>query len=99
SGEIGIRRALGASRRAVFAQCLVEAGVIGIAGGLLGLPLAWFGLWLVRQQPVSYAASAQLNLPMLVAALLLAIVAALCAGVWPAWRAARIPPALQVKSL
>ncbi|HEX7324927.1 MAG TPA: ABC transporter permease, partial [Rhodanobacteraceae bacterium] len=47
SGEIGIRRALGASRRAVFAQCLVEAGVIGIAGGLLGLPLAWFGLWLV----------------------------------------------------
>ncbi|MGH8423003.1 MAG: ABC transporter permease, partial [Pseudomonas fluorescens] len=39
SGEIGLRRALGASRIAVFIQCLVEAGVIGAAGGVLGLAL------------------------------------------------------------
>jgi putative ABC transport system permease protein len=90
---------LGASGRAVFLQCLVEAGVVGVAGGLLGLPLAWIGLWMVRQQPVSFAASAHLDLSMLGAALLLALLATLGAGVWPAWRASRVAPALQVKSL
>ncbi|MUG03855.1 FtsX-like permease family protein, partial [Bacillus tequilensis] len=33
SSEVGVRRALGASRRAIFAQCLVEAGTVGLAGG------------------------------------------------------------------
>jgi len=99
SGEIGVRRALGASRHDVFAQCLVEAGVIGVAGGLLGLPLAWIGLWMVRQQPVSFAASAHLDLAMLGVALLLALLSTLGAGIWPAWRASRVAPALQVKSL
>lgn len=99
SGEIGVRRALGASRRAVFAQCLVEAGVIGVAGGLLGLPMAWLGLWMVRQQPVSFAASAHFDPAMLGAALALAVLSALLAGLWPALRASRVTPALQVKSL
>jgi putative ABC transport system permease protein len=99
SGEIGVRRALGASRRAVFMQCLVEAGLVGVAGGLAGLPLAWLGLWMVRQQPVSFAASAHMDLSMLGTALLLAVLAALGAGTWPAWRASRVAPALQVKSL
>ncbi|MEO8777118.1 MAG: ABC transporter permease [Rhodanobacter sp.] len=99
SGEIGVRRALGASRRAVFVQCLIEAGVVGVLGGLLGLPLAWLGLWMVRQQPVSFAASTHLDLSMLGAALLLAVLATLGAGIWPAWRASRVAPALQVKSL
>ena len=99
SGEIGVRRALGATRSAIFSQCLVEDGMVGLAGGLLGLPLAWLGLWLVRQQPVSFAASAHLDPSMLAAALGLAVVSALLAGMWPAWRASRIAPALQVKSL
>jgi len=99
SGEIGVRRALGASRRQIFSQCLTEAGTIGIVGGLFGLPLAGLGLWMVRQQPVAFAPAAQLDLPMLAAALLLAVAAALAAGLWPAWRASRVTPAMQVKSL
>jgi putative ABC transport system permease protein len=99
SGEIGVRRALGASRGDVFVQCLVEAGMVGGIGGLAGLPLAWFGLWMVRKQPVNFAASTHLDLVMLVAAILLAILATLGAGVWPAWRASHIAPAMQVKSL
>ncbi len=51
AGELGVRRALGASQRALFGQLLMESGVIGIAGGLGGLLLALLGLWLVRQQP------------------------------------------------
>jgi len=35
SGEIGVRRALGASRREIYTQFLIEAGTVGLAGGLL----------------------------------------------------------------
>ncbi len=96
--EIGVRRALGASRRAVFSQCLVESGVIGIAGGCLGLALTLLGLWAVRQQPVEYAELAQLDLAMLIATLVAAIVSSLLAGLLPAWRACQIAPAMQLKS-
>lgn len=99
SGEIGVRRALGASRRSIFWQCLIEAGLVGLAGGLIGLPLTWLGLWIVRQQPVSFAASTHLDVSMLGVAIALAVVATLAAGIWPAWRAAHVAPALQVKSL
>jgi putative ABC transport system permease protein len=44
SGEIGLRRALGANKRALYAQCLVESGAIGLAGGVLGLGLVALGL-------------------------------------------------------
>lgn len=99
AGEIGVRRALGASRSHIFSQCLVEAGLIGGCGGLLGIPVAWLGLWMVRQQPVSFASSAQLSVAMLLAALGMALLASLLAGAWPSWRASRVAPALQVKSL
>ncbi|WP_372159204.1 ABC transporter permease [Xanthomonas arboricola pv. pruni] len=98
SGEIGVRRALGASRRAIFAQCLVEAGTVGLAGGLAGLVLAWFGLWAVRQQPVDYAELAHLDPKMLLLTFALALVASLLAGLLPAWRAIQVTPALQLKA-
>lgn len=98
SSEIGVRRALGATRKAIFAQCLVEAGSVGLAGGLLGLVLAQVGLWAVRQQPVSYAALARLDPTMLLATFLLAIAASVLAGLLPAWRACQVTPAIQLKS-
>jgi putative ABC transport system permease protein len=98
SSEIGVRRALGASRRAIFTQFLIEAGTVGLAGGILGLGLAWLGLWAVRQQPAEYAALAELDLLMLATTFALAIVASLLAGLLPAWRACQISPALQLKS-
>jgi putative ABC transport system permease protein len=98
SGEIGVRRALGASRRAIFAQLLIEASMIGAAGALLGLLLTWLGLWLVRRQPSDYASLAHLEPSMLLATLALALIASLVAGLLPAWRACLIAPALQLKS-
>ena len=98
SGEIGVRRALGASRMEIFKQCLVEAGTIGLAGGMLGLLLALGGLWAVRQRPADYAALAHLDGSMLLLTFALAIVASLLAGVLPAWRAMQVAPALQLKS-
>jgi len=98
SSEIGVRRALGASRRAVFAQCLIEAGAIGVVGGVLGLGLAELGLWAVRHQPTEYATLAQLDPLMLLTTFVLAIAASLLAGVLPAWRACLVSPAIQLKS-
>ena len=98
AGELGVRRALGASRRAVFVQLLVESGVVGIVGGAGGLLLSFIGLWLVRRQPASYAALAHLDPSMLFATFLLALGASLLAGLLPAWRACQVAPALQLKS-
>ena len=98
SSEIGVRRALGASRRDIFAQCLVEAGTIGLVGGALGLGLALLGLWAVRQQPSSYAELAQLDPAMLMLTIVLAIGASVLAGLLPAWRACEVTPAIQLKS-
>ncbi|QWP76974.1 ABC transporter permease [Lysobacter sp. K5869] len=98
SGEIGVRRALGAPKRAIFAQCLVEAGSIGLAGGLLGLLLAQFGLWAVRQQSVGYAGLAKLDPTMLATTFVLAVAASVLAGLLPAWRACQVTPAIQLKS-
>jgi putative ABC transport system permease protein len=98
SGEIGVRRALGASKRAIFVQLLVESGTIGLAGGTLGLGLAWLGLFAVRHQPVSYADLAHLDVPMLAITFALAVVSSLLAGMLPAWRGCQIAPAIQLKS-
>jgi putative ABC transport system permease protein len=98
SGEIGVRRALGASRREILTQFLVEAGVVGLTGGLLGLGLALAGLWAVRQQPASYADLAHLDPLMLASTFALALLAGLLAGVLPAWHACRISPAIQLKT-
>jgi len=98
AGELGVRRALGASRRAVFEQLLIEAGMIGLVGGLGGLLLALFGLWVVRHRAENYAGLAQLDPQMLLVTFLLAIGATLVAGLLPAWRACQVTPALQLKS-
>ncbi len=98
STEIGVRRALGASRRAIFAQCLVEAGTVGLAGGLLGLGLAHLGLWGLRQQQTGIADLLHLDIPMLATTFALAILASVVAGLLPAWHACQVAPAIQLKS-
>jgi putative ABC transport system permease protein len=98
SPEIGVRRALGASRRRIFLQFLVEAGVIGLAGGALGLVVALLGLWGVRHNGQAFAPLASLDLAMLGTNFAIALVASLAAGLLPAWRACEVTPALQLKS-
>ncbi len=98
SAEIGVRRALGASKRSIFVQLLVEAGVIGLVGGVVGLGLAYLGLWAVRHQPTAYSDLAHLDTAMLAATFALAIASSLLAGLLPAWRGCQVTPAIQLKS-
>jgi putative ABC transport system permease protein len=98
SSELGVRRALGATRGAIFQQCMIEAATIGLAGGVLGLVLAWAGLWAVRQQPTDYAYLARLDPDMLIVTFVLALASSLLAGLLPALRAMQVTPAMQLKA-
>jgi putative ABC transport system permease protein len=93
--EIGIRRALGASRRALFQQYLVEAGIIGFAGGILGLGFTWLGLKGIELQfdddQVGRIAALDWNMALL--AVVLAIIASLITAIYPTWRACSVQPA------
>ena len=98
-GEIGVRRALGATRSAVFMQCLMEAATIGLLGGFGGWLLTLLGLWIVRRQPTAYADLVHLDLSMFLWTFAASIAATLLAGLLPAFRASRVAPALQLKTL
>lgn len=99
SSEIGIRRALGASRREIYTQFLIEAGMVGLAGGALGLLLTWLGIAGVGLvMPKDIADLARLDVSLLVTTLGVAIVATMLAGLYPTLRAAAVQPAWQLKS-
>ena len=98
SGEIGVRRALGASRRDIFLQHLVEASVVGLSGGVFGLVLTGAGLWLIRMLEGDYSNVARINLPVAVATIVVAVAASILAGLYPTWRASCVEPAIQVRS-
>ena len=99
AGDIGVRRALGADRGAIFAQCLIEAGVVGVAGGLLGLLLTMLGLMGLRSLLSEQVTRlTHFSVSDIAIAMTLAIVATILAGLYPTWRAAQVQPAWQLKA-
>ena len=99
AGEIGVRRALGASRRDIYAQYLTEAATVGLAGGVLGLLLTVAGVASVGLlfQP-QIAGLVHLNISLVGLTFVVAIFATVAAAFFPAWRAANVQPAWQLKS-
>src|ERR1700722_13695308 len=99
AGDIGVRRALGANRRAIFAQCLIEAGVIGMVGGLLGLALTALGLMGLRALlSVEVNRLTHFSLSHVRIAGGLSVAPTPRAGVYPTWRAAQVQPGWQLKA-
>jgi putative ABC transport system permease protein len=102
AGDISLRRALGASRRAVFSQYIIEAGMIGVAGGILGVGMTWLGLQGIKALYGEFefiSRMVQMDWTVIFAAIVLAIISALAAALYPTWRACAVHPASQLKAL
>jgi putative ABC transport system permease protein len=94
AADIGVRRALGANRRAILAQCLIEAAVVGVAGGVLGVALTALGLLGLRGVLSRQALElTHMDVTGVGIAMVMAIAATIIAALYPTWRAADIQPA------
>ena len=98
--EVGVRRALGASRLDIFLQHIVECELIGLVGGLIGLALSVGTLSLLNTYGQTIGARPDffhLDAPMIGLSLALSLAAGLVAGTYPAWRTCQLPPAIHLK--
>ena len=101
ASEVGVRRALGASRRDVFLQHLVECQVVALLGGAIGIGLtavALRGLNIFLRDTTGRTDLIRLDLPMLALAVGLSVLAGLVSGLYPAWRICRVAPAIHLKA-
>jgi len=96
--ELAVRRALGASRKTLFMQHLVEAGVVGLAGGVVGVLLTLLGLQGIIALNPELREFVRLDISMLLTLIAVALSGALLAGIFPAWRASVLPPAQSLKT-
>lgn len=104
AGELGVRRALGASRWDICWQCVVETAVVGLPAGLVGLALTVAGLAsqraldMVAGSAAAVARVTSLDDGMIAITLVLAVCATVCSALYPIWRASRLQPAWQLKT-
>jgi putative ABC transport system permease protein len=94
-GEIGLRRALGATRRHISSQFLTESSLLAALGGVVGLLLGAIATWgysLAQNQPMVVPVYA------LVAAPAAGFVIGAVAGLYPAAKAARLSPTEALRS-
>ena len=91
--EIGIRKAIGAKRRDILLQFLIEAAALSLTGGLIGLLLAIGGASLMGNiQLGNTSIKAEISATIVIIALAVSIGTGLISGTYPAFRAARLDP-------
>ncbi len=96
--ELAVRCALGASRRTVFVQMLTESLFLALAGGALGIAVGYallralIALMPPNTLPIEAQNGLHLNLPVLLATIVITMLAGLLFGYAPAWYASRVDP-------
>jgi putative ABC transport system permease protein len=95
--EVGVRRALGASRNQIFIQHLVDVSVIGLAGGLLGLTLGQIGLYAISIAYSNYEQLVHMDLTLIIGAIVIALGASILSGLFPAWKICQTNPSIYLK--
>ncbi len=91
--EIGIRKAIGARRRSILTQFLLESCTICLIGGVTGVILS-FGVAALMN---AYILPASVSLPIVVTALLISMLTGVVAGFIPAYRASRMDPIMSLR--
>jgi putative ABC transport system permease protein len=86
--EIGIRKAIGATRRSILLQFLFESSAICLVGGVIGIVIAALLTAVINAMLMP----ASLSLPILVVAVVVSIGVGVAAGIVPAYRGARLDP-------
>ncbi len=95
--EVGVRRALGASRTEIFIQHLFDVGLIGVSGGILGLGIGQLGLLGVKSLYSSYDRLVHMDPTLVLTAIGIALFSSLIAGMYPAWLICRTNPSIYLK--
>lgn len=91
--EIGVLRAIGWKRGQVLALIQLEAGMLGLCGGVIGIVVGWGALRILSILPQTASLiSPSLRWPLLAEAMLVAVFSGLIAGALPAWRAGQLSP-------
>ena len=94
--EIGLRKAAGASRRVLAGQFIFENVVLSALGGLVALALAPLVLGLLNDTLITYG-RLSLNGPVFAAAFAFVLVFGVLSGAYPAWKMARLEPAVALR--
>ncbi len=95
--EVGVRRALGASRQDIFTQHLFDVGLIGLVGGVLGLLLGQLGLFGIKVIYPYYEKITYMDMTLVFLAIVIAIGSSIIAGLFPAWRICQTNPSIYLK--
>src|SRR5690606_28111734 len=95
--EVGVMRALGLTGGQLWRLVMVETGLMGLAAGLFSMPagyaLALILIYVINRRSFGWTLQLQFKPEVFLQALLIALAAALLAGIYPAWKMSRMAAA------